>query len=288
MEQQMHINWYPGHMKKTKELLKSSMSLVDVVVEVVDSRIPKASKNPDIDEIAGNKARIIILNKEDLADPRVTEKWIKYYSDLGYIAIAMNATSGHGIDKLHGAINKAFIPTKEKLEKKNMNVRAPRILIAGIPNSGKSSLINKLSGKKSTQTGDRPGVTKGKQWVRLRGNLEMLDTPGILWPKFEDERVSMLLAFTGAIKDDILNVEEIGFQLLKLMQENYFESLQNRYNLDLSAESETIEIMDSIAIKRGFFQKGKEIDYLRTAKAILNEFRGGQLGRISLETPEDL
>lgn len=286
MSESMHINWYPGHMKKTKDLLKTNMKLVDVVVEVVDSRVPFSSKNPDIDSLAHGKSRVIILNKEDLADPSVTNKWIHHYQKLGYTAIAMNAMSGGNLDKLNNAILKAFEPTKERLEKKGMIARPPRIMIVGVPNSGKSSLINKLSGKKSAQTGDRPGVTKGKQWVRLKGNLEMLDTPGMLWPKFEDDRVSMMLAFTGAIKDDILNIEEVGFQLIKYLQTNYFEALAERYGIQNDQDVETIEIMDEIAHNRKFFLKGNEIDYQRTAKAVLNDFRGGLLGRISLESPQ--
>lgn len=284
----MHINWYPGHMKKTKELLQSNMKLVDVVVEVVDSRIPFSSKNPDIDTLARGKSRVIILNKEDLADSAITNKWMNYYQNLGYTAISMNVISGGGLDKLNAAIGRAYEPTKEKLENKGMIARPPRIMIVGVPNSGKSSLLNKLSGKKSAQTGDRPGVTKGKQWVRLKGNLEMLDTPGMLWPKFEDDRVSMMLAFTGAIKDDILNIEEIGFELIKYLQEHYFESLSERYNLQNEQEAETIDLMNEIAHNRKFLLKGNEIDYLRTAKAVLNDFRAGLLGRISLETPENM
>ena len=285
MSESMHINWYPGHMKKTKDLLKSNMKLVDIVVEVVDSRIPFSSKNPDIDALAQGKSRVIILNKEDLADPLITNKWMHHYQNLGYTAISMNAVSGMNLDKLNGAIAKAFEPKKEKLENRGMIARPPRIMIVGVPNSGKSSLLNKLSGKKSAQTGDRPGVTKGKQWVRLKGNLEMLDTPGILWPRFEDDRVSLMLAFTGAIKDDILNVEEVGFELIKYLQENYFEGLSERYNLQKGQDAETIELMNEIALNRKFFLRGNEIDYLRTAKAVLNDFRGGLLGRISLETP---
>ena len=288
MNEPMNINWYPGHMKKTKELVQANMKLVDAVVEVVDSRIAFSSKNPDIDVLAKGKARVIILNKEDLADAKITNKWINYYNNKGYTAISMNSISGLNLDKLHAAINKTYEPVKEKLEKRGMIARAPRIMIVGVPNSGKSSLINKLSGKKSAQTGDRPGVTRGKQWVRLRGNLEMLDTPGILWPKFEDDRVSLMLAFTGAIKDDILNLEDICFELIKYLQNHYFEVLAKRYDLTCNQECETIEIMDEIASNRRFFFKGKEIDYLRTSKAVLNDFRAGNLGRISLEDPEEL
>ena len=288
MEEKMYINWYPGHMKKTKELLKNHMSLVDIVVEVVDSRAPRSSKNPDIDSIAKNKPRIIILNKEDLADPMITSKWIKHYEQSGYHCIALSATSSIGMNKLTLTITKAFEPTKKRLEKKGMIARAPRIIIVGIPNSGKSSLINKLSGRKSAQTGNRPGVTKGKQWVRIRGNLEMLDTPGILWPKLDDDRVSLMLAFTGAIKDDVINLEEIGFEFIRWMQNNCFDKLKERYHLQSDADSETIELMEEIAHKRSFYIQGKEVDYLRTAKAVLSDFRDGSLGNISLESPEDL
>lgn len=287
MEERMHINWYPGHMKKTKELLQTNLSLVDIVVEVVDSRIPLASKNPDIDKIANNKPRIIVLNKEDLADPRETGKWISYYQKQGFIAISLNANNGNGLDRLISAIDKAYEPQKEKFVAKGMLNRPPRIMIVGVPNSGKSSLINKLTGRKSAQTGDRPGVTKGKQWVRVKGNLEMLDTPGILWPKFEDERVAMLLAFTGAIKDDVLNIEEMGYQLLDYIIKYDSKLIEKRYSIEITDEDETINVMDKIALERKFIQRGKEIDYLRTGQTILNEFRAGAIGKITLETPED-
>ena len=287
MEQKLHINWYPGHMKKTKELLQSNLKLVDTIIEVVDARVPKSSKNPDIDRLAAGKSRVLVLNKEDLADAGTTAKWKKYYEQKGYIVVMFNATGNASADKITSAINQAFLPTKEKLEKKGMIARAPRVMIVGIPNSGKSTLINKLSGKKSTQTGDRPGVTKGKQWVRMRGNLEMLDTPGILWPKFEDDQVSLMLAFTGAIKDDILNIEEIGFEFIRFMQKNYFENLKERYDLKNAQDAETIELMNEIASNRGFLSKGKDIDYLRTAKTVLGEFRSGQLGKITLEQPDE-
>lgn len=287
MEERMHINWYPGHMKKTKELLQTSLSLVDIVVEVVDSRIPLASKNPDIDKIAANKPRIIVLNKEDLANPSMTGKWIDYYQKKGFIAIAMNASSGNGLDRLITAIDRAYSAQKEKFLSKGMINRAPRIMIVGIPNSGKSSLINKLTGRKSAHTGDRPGVTKGKQWVRVKGNLEMLDTPGILWPKFEDDRVAMLLAFTGAIKDDVLNVEEIGFQLLHRIKNMDHTLIEKRYGIEVDPEQETIEVMNAIAYERKFILRGKEIDYHRTGQTILNEFRAGLIGKVTLETPPE-
>lgn len=287
VQERMHINWYPGHMKKTKELLQTNLALVDIVVEVVDSRIPLASKNPDIDKIAANKPRIIVLNKEDLADPRETGKWIDYYQKKGFIAVSLNANNGYGLDRLITAIDKAYGPQKEKFLSKGMINRAPRIMIVGVPNSGKSSLINKLTGKKSTQTGDRPGVTKGKQWVRVKGNLEMLDTPGILWPRFEDEHVAMLLAFTGAIKDDVLNVEEIGYQLLHYIKGYDHTLIAKRYAIEVDPEEETIQIMDRLAQARNFILRGREVDYHRTGQTILNEYRAGLIGKITLESPSD-
>ncbi|MGB5823132.1 MAG: ribosome biogenesis GTPase YlqF [Proteocatella sp.] len=287
VQERMHINWYPGHMKKTKELLQSNLVLVDIVVEVVDSRVPLASKNPDIDKIAVNKPRIIVLNKEDLADSRETGKWIDYYQKLGFIAVSLNANNGNGLDRLITAIDKAYGPQKEKFLAKGMINRAPRIMIVGVPNSGKSSLINKLTGRKSTQTGDRPGVTKGKQWVRVRGNLEMLDTPGILWPRFEDEHVAILLAFTGAIKDDVLNVEEIGYQLLNYIKKFDHTLIAKRYGIEVDPEEETIDIMNRLAQERNFILRGREVDYHRTGQTILNEFRAGLIGKITLESPSD-
>lgn len=285
MNQDMFINWYPGHMKKTKALLNESVGLIDIVVEVVDSRVPLSGKNPDIDLIANNKPRIIILNKDDLADTDTTKKWVAHFENSGYVAISFSSVDGNNVEKIVSAINRAFSPIKEKLASKGILPRAPRIMVVGIPNSGKSTIINRLSQKKSAQTGDRPGVTKGKQWVRIRGNLEMLDTPGILWPKFEDVNVALKLAFIGSIKDDILNIEEIGFELIKFLKENYYESIKSRYNLTFESSADTIDIMNEIAKNRGFIVKKNEIDYLKTAKTVLNDFRCGQFGKISLEKP---
>lgn len=284
-QEQLNINWYPGHMKKTKELLQENLKLVDIVVEVLDSRIPRSSKNPDIDTIAKNKKRIIILNKEDLSNNSTTNRWIEYYNSLGYNTIKFNSINNQDLDKVRSLIVKTFEPIKENLQKRGVNSRAPRIMIVGVPNSGKSSFINKLIGKKTAQTGDKPGVTKGKQWVRIRGDIELLDTPGILWPKFEDYNVAKMLSFTGAIKDDILEIEEVAFQFLDFIREKYMANLIERYSIDVEPDCETIEIMNRIAEKRNFYIKKDEIDYLRTAKTILTEFRSGMLGRISLEEP---
>lgn len=285
--EEMHINWYPGHMKKTRELIEKNMSIVDVVVEVVDSRIPTSSKNPDIEKIAGNKPIVILLNKEDLSDDRETKKWIDYYQKQHHSVISYNGTTGDGTKELLQEIKESFAPKLERLQNRGLKDRAIRIMIAGVPNSGKSTLINRLSKRKSTQTGDRAGVTKGKQWVKLKGNLEMLDTPGILWPKFEDQRVALMLAFTGAIRDEVLDLEEIAFALLNELRGRYGKFLEERYGITIDGTMETLEIMGQIAKKRGFVLRGQEIDYLRTAQAILNDFREGKLGRITLETPQE-
>ncbi|MGL5439647.1 MAG: ribosome biogenesis GTPase YlqF [Filifactoraceae bacterium] len=283
----VHINWYPGHMKKTKELLIASINLVDIILEVVDSRVPYSSKNPDINEIAKNKARILLLNKDDLAEVKITEKWVKYYESLGYVVLSISLLDPRAAQKIYYAIERVFEIKAKQIEEKGMKKRAIRLMIAGVPNSGKSTVINRLSGKKSTQTGDRPGVTKGKQWVRLKGNLEMLDTPGILWPKFEDDHVAKMLAFTGTIKDEVLEIEDIAYDLLEILKSKRIDLINKRYDYNFTGDEPTIEIMDKIAIKRGFITKGKEIDYERLSKTLLNEFRSGAIGRFSLEDPGD-
>ncbi len=283
----MNINWYPGHMKKTRELLKDQLKLIDVAFELLDARLPFSSKNPDIDNILGGKPKVIILNKVDLADEQMTAKWISYYREKNITAIPVNTISGAGLRQVIAEGEKAIKDKMDALIKKGRLPRASRIMMVGIPNVGKSSIINKLAGKKSAQTGDRPGVTKGKQWIRLRGNMELLDTPGILWPKFEDQEVALKLAFTGAIRDEIMDVETLALKLIEHLMKQHIVNLNERYNL--SGEAETaIEIMDEMAKKRGCIIKGGEIDYTRIANIVLDEFRSGKIGRITLESPLDL
>ncbi len=280
----MNINWYPGHMKKTKELIREQLKLVDVVYELLDARIPMSSKNPDIDKIIGNKPKVIVLNKIDLADAKTTVKWVEYFKQNGTTVIPVNTITGEGVKKL---IQESQNVIKEKMDaliKKGRKPRPARIMIAGVPNVGKSSLINKLSGRKSTQIGDRPGVTKGKQWIRLKGNMELLDTPGILWPKFEDPEVALSLAFTGAIKDEIMDTETLAYKLLEILWKDHREDIIERYKINEEYD-ETIEIMDHIGRNRGCILKGNEIDYSRISNIILDEFRSGKIGRISLEHP---
>ena len=274
-------------MKKTKDLMKANLKLVDVVVELLDSRIPYSSKNPDIDTLMAGKPRVVLLNKSDISDRAKLNKWINYYKEQGIKAIPIDAMKGTGVNRIVDECKNAVKDKMDSLKEKGRKERAIRIMIVGVPNVGKSSLINKLTGRRSTQTGDRPGVTKGKQWVKLRGNLELLDTPGILWPKFEDQDVALNLAFTRAIKDEILDVETLALRLIEKLMVIEPEKLAARYKLDELGES-GIETMDMIAQKRGFITGRKEIDYTRTATTVLNEFRTGKLGNITLEVPEDI
>ena len=283
----LHINWYPGHMKKTKEMVQNNLKLVDVVIELLDARIPLSSKNPEIDKLAQNKPRVVVLNKSDLSDKAKLNKWISYYQSKGIKAIPVDTLKGSGVNKI---VEECKNVTKEKmdaLKEKGRKERAIRVMIVGVPNVGKSTLINKLTGRKSTQTGDRPGVTKGKQWVRLKGNLELLDTPGILWPKFEDQKIALNLAFTRAIKDEILDIDTLGLKFIEKMSEIEPEKLKARYKLDSLGE-EPLETMEMIGRKRGFILGRNELDYTRIAKTVLNEFREGKLGQITLEVPEDI
>ena len=283
----LHINWYPGHMKKTKEMVQNNLKLVDVVIELLDARIPLSSKNPEIDKLAHNKPRVVVLNKSDLSDRAKLNKWISYYQSKGIKAIPVDTLKGSGVNKI---VEECKNVTKEKmdaLKEKGRKERAIRVMIVGVPNVGKSSLINKLTGRKSTQTGDRPGVTKGKQWVRLKGNLELLDTPGILWPKFEDQKIALNLAFTRAIKDEILDIDTLVLKFIEKMSEIEPEKLKARYKLDSLGE-EPLETMEMIGRKRGFILGRNELDYTRIAKTVLNEFREGKLGQITLEVPEDI
>ena len=274
-------------MKKTKEMVQNNLKLVDVVIELLDARIPLSSKNPEIDKLAHNKPRVVVLNKSDLSDRAKLNKWISYYQSKGIKAIPVDTLKGSGVNKI---VEECKNVTKEKmdaLKEKGRKERAIRVMIVGVPNVGKSSLINKLTGRKSTQTGDRPGVTKGKQWVRLKGNLELLDTPGILWPKFEDQKIALNLAFTRAIKDEILDIDTLGLKFIEKMSEIEPEKLKARYKLDSLGE-EPLKTMEMIGRKRGFILGRNELDYTRIAKTVLNEFREGKLGQITLEVPEDI
>lgn len=286
----MHINWYPGHMKKTKELIQANLKLVDVVVELLDARIPVSSRNPQIDELVGQKPRIILLNKFDLCDKGALRDWISYFATKNIVAVPINSVSGEGVKSLMKQIKVETKPLTDKMKSQGRVPRAIRMMIVGIPNVGKSSLINTLVGKKTAKTGNKPGVTKGKQWIRVREDLDLFDTPGILWPKINDHVVGLNLAFTGAINDDTLIMEDVGYDLLKELIKRYPKSIIERYkleNMDFE-EVEAIEVMDEIARIRACISKNKEVDYLKVAKLIVNDFRKGRLGNLSLERPVDV
>ena len=276
-----NINWYPGHMKKTRELIQQNLKMVDAVIEVIDARIPVSSRNPIIDELVRGKPRIIVLNKSDLADENASRAWTEALRTDGSRTLAMNCMSGGGVKELFRLLERM---ESEKNRDRAMQ-KAYRLMIVGVPNVGKSSLINRMTGKKSAQTGDRPGVTKGKQWLKLQNGMQLLDTPGILWPKFEDPKAGMNLAFCGSIKDEILDIPTLGMELISVLAEKYPQLLAERYKLDGIAET-PLENMENMALKRGCILPGKRIDYERTGKLVLDEFRSGKIGRITLEQVE--
>lgn len=273
-----NINWYPGHMKKTRELIQQNLKMVDAVLEVIDARIPYSSRNPIIDELIKNKKRIVILNKSDLSDGAANKEWETYFKKQGSLVMTMNCMSGSGAAQLL----KLLIGLQEEKNRNQERKKPYRLMIVGVPNVGKSSLINRLTRKKSAQTGDRPGVTKGKQWLSLPGNMQLLDTPGILWPKFEDPKAGLNLAFCGSIKDEILDVASLALELISLLQREYPALLRQRYKLEELPEA-PLETMEAMALKRGCILPGKKIDYERIANVVLDEFRSGTIGKITLE-----
>ncbi len=282
----MNINWFPGHMAKTRRILVESLKLVDVVIELLDARIPQSSKNPDIDKLLNNKPKVVVLNKSDLADISVSKKWQEYFNKTGQKVIFMDSIKGTGIRELNSVI---YDIMKEKIErdKKRGIINKPiRSMVVGIPNVGKSAFINKIAGKKIAKTGDRPGVTREKQWIRLNEKIQLLDTPGILWPKLERMSVALNLAFTGAIKDEVYDTVEVSFVLLEKLRDMYQKQLKERYKIqeDIN-DKKGYEILDIIAKKRGCILSGGNIDYERISAILLDELRGGKIGRISLEVP---
>ncbi|MEA4988498.1 MAG: ribosome biogenesis GTPase YlqF [Anaerovorax sp.] len=273
-----HINWYPGHMKKTRELIQENLKAVDTVIEVIDARIPISSRNPIIDELVKSKRRIIILNKSDLADQRATERWISHFKSQGSYVLTMNCMSGGGVSQLL----KLLTTLRDEKNKDAVRKKPLRMMIVGVPNVGKSSLINRLTGKKSAKTGNKPGVTRGKQWLNLGNEMQLLDTPGILWPKFEDPKAGLNLAFCGSIKDEILDIATLALELITILCRDYPELLIERYKLERIEET-PLTTMEAIAKKRGFIQSGNRIDYERTGRTVMDEFRSAQIGRITLE-----
>lgn len=288
------LNWYPGHMAKTKRQIIEDLKLIDVIVEILDARIPLSSQNPDVKGYAKNRKRVIVLNKSDLADENETKKWVRYFENQGIPAVITDSNSGKGINDVIKAVQNASKEEQEKFASKGRVGKSIRIMILGIPNVGKSSFINRITKKNTAQVGNRPGVTRQKQWIRLQEGIELMDTPGVLWPKFESEQVGLNLAFTGTIKDDILQKTEIAFQLLKYLISNYKKNIIERFKLDefiikqiLEKDEEendkVLEIMDIIAKKRGAILSGGRIDYEKVSGILLDEFRSGKIGRITIE-----
>lgn len=277
----MNYQWYPGHMTKAKRSMQEDVKLVDLIIELVDARIPLSSRNPDIDSLAGNKSRLVLLNKSDLADPKVNEEWKNFFKEKGVYVVALDARVSQGGKLVMSAILEACKAKIERDRKRGILNRPVRAMVVGIPNVGKSTFINTLAGKAATKTGNKPGVTKGKQWIRLNKQVELLDTPGILWPKFEDQQVGLRLALIGSIRDEILNVDELAVELIRFLRKNYAGVLSNRYGC--TEEGTEAEILMDIADKRQFLKKGGELDYSKAANTLIDEFRSGKLGRISLE-----
>lgn len=280
----MNIQWYPGHMTKAVRMMQEDIKLIDIVIELVDARVPYSSKNPDIDELAKNKFRLILLNKVDLADDKITAQWEQYYQKKGFAVAKINARSGAGIKAITGVIQETCKEKIERDRKRGILNRPIRAMIVGIPNVGKSTFINSYAGKACTKTGNKPGVTKGKQWIRMNKNVELLDTPGILWPKFEDQQVGVRLALIGSIKDDILNIQELALELISYLVKNYPGVLAENYHADESAES--YAILSQIAENRQCKLKGDQPDYDKAAAILLENYRNGKLGRMTLERPE--
>ena len=281
----MHFQWYPGHMTKAKRMMQENIKLIDLVIELVDARIPISSRNPDIDELGKNKARLILLNKSDLAEEKQNDAWVEYFKNKGFSVIKVNSRKGGGIKSIQNVIQEACKEKMERDRKRGILNRPVRAMVVGIPNVGKSTFINSLAGKACAKTGNKPGVTKGTQWIRLNKNVELLDTPGILWPKFEDQIVGLRLAFIGSIKDEILNVEELAAELIQFLKKYYTGVLAEKYNI---VESEDpYKCLADIAESRHCLLKGSELDTNKAATLLIDDFRGGRLGRITLEFPED-
>ena len=282
----MHFQWYPGHMTKAKRAMQADIKLVDLVIEVVDARVPLSSRNPDIDELGKNKARLILLNKSDLSDSKKNALWKKYFTDKGYCVVELDSRSGSGMKAVSAAVLEACREKIERDRRRGIRNRPVRAMVVGIPNVGKSTFINTLAGRVCAKTGNKPGVTKGNQWIRLNKNVELLDTPGILWPKFEDQQVGLHLALIGSIKDDIINIEELAYELVGFLKKEYPEILQERYGF-LPMEND-YEVLKQIAQVRHCLLKGGDWNTEKASTILLDDFRSGKLGRLSMEAAPKL
>ncbi len=283
MNDSVTVQWFPGHMAKTRRIIKENLKLVDGVCEIVDARVPESSRNPELDKLIERKPRIVLLNKADLADENATAKKIKELKQNGVVALAVDCRSGRGLDKFHSAVKEALSEKIKQNEERGMQGKALRVMVVGIPNTGKSSFINRMAGKYRAKVADRPGVTTTSQWFAIGSGIELLDTPGVLWPKFDDPEVGFKLAFTGSVKDEILDTEEIAVRLLKVMRDSYAERIAQRYKISDFEDLEPYELLELIARKRGMLISKGEPDTLRASVMLLDEYRGGKLGRITLE-----
>lgn len=284
----MHINWFPGHMAKAQRMIREQLKLVDVAIELLDARIPAASANPVIDEVVGDKPRVVVLNKADLAAPEGTERWLAFFRARGREAIAVESLGGGGTKQLAARVEKAAAPMLAKLAAKGIRPRAVRAMILGIPNVGKSSLINRLLGTATVRTGDKPGVTRGQQWLKIGRNLELLDTPGVLWPKLEDQEAAFRLAVTGAISDEVFDREKVVAALLNMLRSDYSDRLSARFNLTGPLPEDGLELLALVGARRGCLRSGGVVDYEKAGRIVLSEFRDGKLGRFTLDLPPEL
>ena len=282
----MEFQWYPGHMTKAVRQMQEDIKIIDLVIELIDARVPFSSRNPDIDRLAQNKARLILLNKRDLSDDTITEEWISYFEQKGAVALAIDARDQKSVKRIDKAIEEACREKRKRDERRGIKNRPIRAMVVGIPNIGKSTFINSYAKKAATKTGNKPGVTKGKQWIRLRSDLELLDTPGILWPKFENQQVGLYLAAIGSIRNEVLLLDEMSLEVIKLMIDQYPGRLSEKYNVDESAAP--AEILSGIAENRNCMKAGGEADYSKAATLFLDDFKNGRLGKISLERPMGL
>lgn len=285
--EKMNIQWFPGHMTKAQRMIEENIKMVDAVCEIVDARIPFSSRNPDIDRLSGDKPRLMILNRVDLADPKVTQRWKKYYQDQGFSVLETDAKSGRGVNGFVPAVRNLLSEKLKDYEAKGQVGRTLRVMILGIPNVGKSTFINKVAGRKAAVAGDKPGVTRGKQWINIDAGLDLLDTPGILWPKFDSQEVGEMLAITNAIKADVLDKETLGANFMLRLRAYYPEALKERYKFEPDPEANGFELLEQAAKKRGFLISKGEYDIERMANTLLNEYHEGKLGRLSLEMPND-
>lgn len=280
-----NYQWYPGHMTKAKRMMQEDIKLIDLIIELVDARIPQSSRNPDIDELGKNKARIILLNKSDLADSQKNKQWMTYFNSKGLHVVEVNSKSGAGLKSIQGVVQEACKEKIERDRKRGILNRPVRAMVVGIPNVGKSTFINSFAGRACTKTGNKPGVTKGKQWIRLNKSLELLDTPGILWPKFEDQQVGLRLAMIGSMNDEIIHLDELAYDLIRFLTKEYTGLLEDRYEIQLTEDKDSYIILKEICLSRKCLLKGEEPDMMKAASIVVEDFRSGRLGRITLELP---